>query len=271
MYGDRIKPTKDRKVWTYKNQHNTYGLLEGLPESGGTCPGATTGPGGCQFVRPNMKTPICYVSRSRPGVHQILRHNTELLVTSNPSEDRQVELMCMEVERFHTALVRRNQRTGENLDPYYRWHWAGDIPNVQYAHAMRRTMETWHQVSFWGYTRTLEAVPVLDSLPNLKLYLSMDPQNHEEVRRVFNDRTRSKRCNLAIAYMGEEQRNNKLLKDIRTTACPVDTGAMDLEGGCNACRLCLRGYHIFFNTDLSNRKKRELKRKAQLVARGLQE
>ena len=56
-----IKPTDDRKTQAYRGQKNTFGLLPGKLDCGGTCPGATDGPGGCQEKPRGRQIAVCYV------------------------------------------------------------------------------------------------------------------------------------------------------------------------------------------------------------------
>jgi hypothetical protein len=85
-----LKPSADRKVWAYKNQKNTLGLLPG-PE--GTCPGATLGPDGCRSVVTTGR-PACYVYRLMSiykNVKGVLEHNTHLL--KNADKAKKVTLL----------------------------------------------------------------------------------------------------------------------------------------------------------------------------------
>jgi hypothetical protein len=264
---DLIRPSTDRKVLFFPKQKNTYGLLEGLPEYGGTCPGATEGKHGCQSVKEGRKLPICYVTNSRaryPSIDAILKHNTYILVGKKPDLDERITMMCLEVERFLNELNWYNNKELKKdakhrpVEPFYRWHWAGDIPDEEYAMAMAATMGNYPKVNFWGYTRSLDFVPILDTIENMKLYLSMDPENDEEVLRVFSRRRKKTGSNLSLAWMGVERPS---ISDTRFVSCPVDTGAMDLMQACKRCRLCFRGKDVFFNTDKGARQKRTRARK----------
>lgn len=225
---DWLKPTVDRKVWAYKGQRNTFGLLPG-PE--GTCPGATLGAGGCRtMTRPGR--PDCYVYRIMQiygGVRRILEHNTMLL--KGAAQPVQEELLRNEFQRF----VNDPRRPEGGC---YRLHWAGDIFDRQYARALRRTMEEFSQVNFWTYTRSFDLVDEFRGQRNLLLYLSLDPCNRD-----LGLATHAREPWTRICWL-EPTRPEGL----KLLACPVDEGRLALEGACHKCRLCLRGHSIWFKT-----------------------
>ena len=231
---DRLKPSADRKVWAYKNQKNTFGLLPG-PE--GTCPGATTGPGGCRTVV-GAGRPDCYVYRMMSiykGVRGVLEHNTELLKNATP--DEQVELLNEEFKRFKEV-----HKNGALCADKYRLHWAGDIFDRQYAESLRAALMINQDIQFWTYTRTFDVIDVFHDVDNLQLYLSLDACNLEEGLEVYN---KHKRDTLHLCYMGDEPPE---LEEESFVGCPVDSGQMALEAACQKCKLCLRGHNIWFKT-----------------------
>ena len=230
---DTLKPSADRKVWAYKNQKNTVGLLPG-PE--GTCPGATIGPGGCRVVGGGR--PACYVYKVMSiykGVRAVLAHNTKLLMEAGPEE--QVRLLNAEMERFKT--VSRNAFTHADK---YRLHWSGDIFDQQYADSLRAMMITHSDITFWTYTRSFEFVTTFEDVTNLQLYLSLDDCNMQEGFELYN---KVKWSNLHLCVMSgapPEIAGESFL------GCPVDSGKVPLEGACQRCMLCLKGYDIWFKT-----------------------
>jgi len=257
-----IKPTCDRKTKFWKNQQNTYGLLPGLE---GTCPCATTAPGGCWHISEGRKLPACYVAHTcncYGGVKTVLAHNTKLLMGA--SYWGKIELLDAEFKRFREAEQRHNNATdGDDPQMYYRIHWSGDIFNEEYAKALASAMQLNSDIHFWGYTRSFFAVPHLCNLPNFTLYLSLDPVNIVQGLMVFAEHKRYNN-NLQFCYMSPNNefeahlgRVNEMLKEennlrkawgypLKTVvfdtvlrACPVDAGKLELENGCSKCRKCL--------------------------------
>ena len=228
-----LKPSADRKVWAYKNHRNTFGLLPG-PE--GTCPGATVGPGGCRAITGSGR-PDCYVykiMRIYKGVRRVLEHNTRLLQAAD--RDTMVRLLNAEFSRF--------EQTGKGrVADKYRLHWSGDIFSPDYAWALKAAMARHPGVSFWTYTRSFDQVQVFDDLPNLQLYLSLDACNEQAGLEAYKA---CRRPTLHLCYMGDGNPGELAGEDF--LECPVDSGHMALEGACHKCRLCLRGYNIWFKT-----------------------
>ena len=252
---EQIKPTSDRKVRFYKAQQNSFGLLPGSVESGGTCPGCTTGPGGCWYLAPGRKTHTCYVDglmTAYKGVRAILAHNTQILKDASLGD--MIEILDNEFTRFETAETARAARTGEQKYLRYRLHWSGDVFSRQYAAALRTAMTAHPDIQFWTYTRSFEYA---DSLlaNNLTLYLSLDPRNIQEgikayLRNKWDNNPRVQICYMSkthdfhtlkaydSAYM-DMKRSPTEASNIRMVPCPVDAGKMPLEGGCAKCRRCV--------------------------------
>src|SRR4051812_7210748 len=81
--------TDNSKTKFKKNHRNTFGLMYGLPENGGTCPGATEGKGGCLEIRDGNKRPTCYMAKVvqiYKAVGTRLTENTEALVGKSLEE-----------------------------------------------------------------------------------------------------------------------------------------------------------------------------------------
>lgn len=258
----KIKPTGDRKTRFYASQKNTFGLLPGLE---GTCPCATTSEGGCWHVKEGRKLPECYVAgtmNSYPGVKGILEHNTKLMFES--SVQVMTGILNYEFYRFAEAENKR-ERDGKQPYRFYRLHWAGDIFSTAYAAALSAAIGCFPSINFWGYTRSFFTVPQLVHLPNLTLYLSLDPVNVQRGLSVFNE-YKQETNNLQICYMNKMNdfqdhlarakqildEENKLRISMKQTpkenwadkqslrACPVDTGKLPLEEGCAHCKQCFR-------------------------------
>jgi len=235
-----LKLTNDRKTRAHKNQKNTFGLLPGNPSKGGSCPGATTGKGGCQHVADGKKNATCYVEplmKAYTNVRKSLEHNTELV--KNATEDELVELFYDMFAEFKRIETKRGR--GDSL--HFRHHWSGDMLNELYCRALKTAMLKFPEISFWTYTRSWFALPILSDVPNLTLYISADEVNLNQALKVYMDYTDND--NVSVAYMGEEKPE---IKDLLMTACPVDNNKMALEEACQKCKLCLKGKPIFFKT-----------------------
>lgn len=260
-----LKPTCDRKTKFHATQRNTFGLLPGKE---GTCPGCTTAKGGCWYQIPGRRLRTCYVCNIMniyKNVAAVLQHNTDLLKRdSNTIEDMQ-NLLDIEFRRFEASEASHAKRTGEPEQLFYRLHWSGDVFSDAYATALVKAMQLHPRITFWGYTRSFESVPILAKAENLLLYLSLDAVNFDNgmLCYVANNGGASTRLNLC--YMSEvddfEARRKQAvenlgkinnirraaglapwdlsqLEGLKITTCPVDVGVLPTEGGCKACGAC---------------------------------
>jgi len=274
----RLKPTEDRKTKFRNGQANTFGLLPG--NSGlGTCPCATTGPGGCLHVAAHRKTPACYVyntMRCYRGVEPVLAHNTQLL--RDGSLAAKYRLLTAEFERFRGAEL--HQKTPQL---FYRLHWSGDVFDHNYAIALSESMTAFPDVKFWAYTRVFShAAWLVNHTPNLILYLSLDPVNFYPGIQTFVEWSTNSnpQGDMRLCYMSPKndfaQRYERgyyaslvaAALDVQSVTgtpvtpwpaperapvlhpCPVDAGKLPLEGGCAKCRQCTgkKPAHIWFET-----------------------
>jgi len=261
MILETIKPTGDRKTRFYNSQKNTFGLLPGIE---GSCPCATTAEGGCWNIPKGRKTPNCYVAGTMSaysGVKGVLEHNTRILMTAT----REIKelILIAEFDRFYRAELKRKAK-GLPYSLKYRLHWSGDIFNEDYAWALKVAITLFPGIEFWGYTRSFFAVPILCDLPNLVLYLSLDPVNVQAGLSAFNE-NKTTTNKLQICYMSktndfanhlsrtqqildeenklrkimkQEQKENWAAKSVLRD-CPVDAGRMLLDGGCAKCGGCI--------------------------------
>lgn len=262
MIGELI-PTCDRKTKFWKNQQNTYGLLPGLE---GTCPCATTAEGGCWNIPEGRKLPECYVARTMScykGVYGVLEHNTQTL--KRATEWEKVQILDAEFGRFRTKELRHLGAEAKSGDfsPFYRLHWSGDIFDEEYARAIASAVQLNSDIRFWCYTRSFFAVPILCNIPNLILYLSLDPVNVVQGMMTFTEHKKPNN-HLQFCYMSKNddfkhkmervhdvlRSENKLRKacgyPLKETVfnealrtCPVDVGSLALEGGCAKCKQCI--------------------------------
>lgn len=232
----KLKASCDRKVWAYKGQKNTFGLLPG-PK--GTCPGATLGIGGCcDGSKSKSGREDCYVFRIMSiykNVEKVLAHNTKLLTEADL--DGKIELLDEEFTRFTKSFQRKKFPQGNK----YRLHWAGDIFNEEYARALVAAIMRHPEIDFWTYTRTFDVVGIFKGVSNLQLYLSLDQCNLKSGLETYN---KYKDERLHLSYMGDKRPD--IGHDL--IACPTDEGVMKVEGACLKCKMCLKGKDIWFKT-----------------------
>jgi hypothetical protein len=239
MEAIKLKLTNNRKVRFKKNHYNTFSLRQGHPKSGGTCPGMTKGEGGCEEV--------CYdktLRRIYTSYAAVEDYNTELL-----RGKRQKEIFNI---LDNTIVFWKKEHAKNSL--YFRIHTGGDFFNKRYAAAWKDVIDKNNDVYFWAYTRSLFAVPILESCENLTLYLSCDPVNLDEALTVYEQYKHKK--NIAIAWMGNEVPLN-FPEDRFTLVCPEVSKKLkntEDQGACSRCKSCINRYpknnkirHIKFN------------------------
>lgn len=226
-----LKLTDNSKVKFTRNHYNTFGLMHGLPQNGGTCPGATSGPGGCMSLKKEGGVnATCYVDKLvkvYPSFGKVLKRNTDLLAGKTQAEMEVVLSATVE------AFIQHNK----NQNLYFRLATSGDFFSEDYARAWASTINKFPQVRFWVYTRCFWAVPFLMDCRNLAIYLSADNVNYAEASATF-DICRPGHNNVGIAYMGNI---NTLPKTRRWVTCPEITGKVKNQvdrGACSKCRLC---------------------------------
>ena len=264
-----IKATCNRKTRAYDGQANTFGLLPGKMlwknQVMGTCPGATSGEGGCCHIKDGRKTPECYVFSTigaYPGVYPVLRDNTKLL--RDCQNNLQItESLAEEFSRFRDNELKR-KAAGKTYSLNYRLHWSGDIFDDTYAIALCDAVELFPDINFWCYTRNMAAVPTLNNISNLKLYISLDPQNFDEGMSTYVE-NKEQSPNLRLCYMspvndfkerleaylpkfvgqnmlrkilGSKPKNERLLS-FPIATCPADAGKSDSDGCCHRCTMCM--------------------------------
>jgi hypothetical protein len=222
----------NRKTKFMPEHKNTFGLKTGLREFGGTCPGATSGPGGCLWSKTENGEPTCYAAKLRKiyknyGVTE--DHNTQLLL--NASKGEKIEILRNTLMKF---LL-----NGGYKKQFFRLHMGGDFFNEEYTQAWKHVIDEWPNVKFWTYTRSMFAVPILAECKNLSLYLSCDPVNISEVRETY--RKFSSYPNIAVAWMGDGFETSGF-EDRPYMACPEVTKKLKStknEGACSRCRACV--------------------------------
>lgn len=263
-----LRLSLDRKTKCYPTQRNTFGLLPGPAEVGGTCPYSTRNCGGCFHIPEGRRNPTCYaycLMKYYKGSRDVIARNTDLVRSAKTVGELQQMFVDM-VDAFRDKALKYAKT--HSLDPKsllkFRWHWTGDVESERQARAMSGAMRSFPDIQFWTYTRSFRLAHLLDA-PNLILYLSVDDDNWEEGlwwfcqngwhREPYGD------CTHKLAYMGTSrsgagnlllqagQRPEKFLPSsprevvewaLRTkiTSCPVDGGSMEQELACSRCRQC---------------------------------
>jgi len=180
-----LKRSADRKVTNRVNKagnsaaiRNAFGIVSG---AGNSCPGAT---GYCEQ--------ICYAGKLEkmyPSARALVESNFEQLV--NADYDTMTYLLRTMISEFVAESVRFNAPLK------FRIHWDGDFFSPEYARAWAEVIEYFPQVTFWVYTRSYFALPILAGIPNLSLYISADSDNLRVARKMAST------YNLPIAYVDE--------------------------------------------------------------------
>lgn len=230
---DNILKLTDNSKTKFKPNHlNTFGLMHGRPENGGTCPGSTMGTGGClSLKREGGINATCYVDKlvkAYPNFGKVLLRNTNLL-----KDKSQAEMEAVLTETVQ-AFILHNK--GKNL--FFRLHTSGDFFSEEYAEAWAATITKFPQVQFWTYTRSLWAVPRLMDCRNLAIYISSDNANYAEAKLVF-DVCRPGHGNVGICYMGNIGTQPT---GTRWVVCPEVSGKLkndNSKGACSKCQLCM--------------------------------
>lgn len=230
-----LKLTDNRKTSFKKNHMNTFGLMYGLPENGGTCPGATLGKGGCLDVRDGLKRQTCYMAKITAiykAVGNVLESNTLMLQGKTVEE---MEAVCSSTI---DAFIKKNK--GNDL--YFRLHYSGDFFSLEYAQAWAKVIAKYSHVHFWVYTRSHDFIDPLLGLDNLTVFLSCDPSNYGETSKIFEAK-KEQHKNLGMAFMGNDAPNPDINRWVK---CPEITGKVknDDSGACSKCRLCVDNYKI---------------------------
>lgn len=217
----------------------------GLP-AGESCPGATPA---CLAV--------CYAARAetRPSTRQAMARNFAALRACADDVDALAGVLRPAMVTFAAQAARAG------IDrPTFRVHWDGDYYSEAYAQAWRVIMAEHPAVQFWAYTRSIgpdvDVVPILASVPNLTLYVSVDRDNIDRAAVVL-----ARHPTVHAAVMAPTATDVQALRDQlargRAPICPELTGRLALVvpesrrgtlavgakgmGACAACRLCPDG------------------------------
>ena len=254
----KLRRTIDRKTKFYPTNKNTFGLLPGPPEVGGTCPRCTRGEGGCWCD--SKGSPVCYAAtccRIYKAAAKILRDNQEVILGENIVGNLLQMLSDFQRENYRYAV--RN-KTDPDKFQYFRWHWSGDLCNLRYAEAVVKAIKLTPGLKHWIYTRSFEFAELFKELPNVVVYLSLDPCNWRQgvdtyFRSGLYDNQRFKMCFMAKTKdpvnavllelkehpesYGDADKIKAWADSTRVSTCPVDDHKLSLEYGCSKCRQCI--------------------------------
>lgn len=229
-----LKRSKDRKVANLITPGkqpaiaNTFGLPSGTTYS---CPGAT-----------KVCESICYagnLERIYKGVKDVLLHNWEQL--KDATQEQAYNLLADMIDAFRADC---DKRSAEKL---FRIHWDGDFFNVAYTMAWREVILANPDVTFWAYTRSDFAIPLLINIDNLSLYFSTDADNKQL---AWNLR---RNTGVKLAYLAKDFATGKEdmaeLSAKSAIPCPENNRKLKLisEKG-SACVTC--GQCVFNRNDI---------------------
>ncbi len=229
-----FKLSDNSKVKFKKDHRNTFGLSYGLPENGGTCPGATTGKGGCLDTRDGLKRKTCYMAKITEiykSVGTVLKENTELVKDKSLEDTKKV---CRETVQ---VFIQKSK----NEDLYFRLHYSGDFFSETYTRAWAEVIAEFPEVQFWVYTRSADYVHLLLGLDNLTVYLSCDPVNKDKMFELYH-KYKDTSPRLGLAWLGKDPPSPK---DYRWVTCPEISGKLKNtaeRGACSKCKLCIDNY-----------------------------
>lgn len=196
---------------------------------------------------------ICYAIKTEafyPLSKALVGRNTDRMRSGNLIEKYQGAVDEYR-KQMKLALKRKLPFEPKNL---FRHHWDGDIDSFNEARAIRAVSVKNPDIKFWIYTRRFDLAPSLLGVPNLQVYLSVDPDNWEEVPR--NWVRDGGMLALCATTWDETEKLSRLLLWRNSPACPELTGKLPLvvdrgngygEGACAACMMCPNGTnHVRF-------------------------
>lgn len=231
---------------------NAFGLSSGRD---GSCGDAT-----------DVCEALCYadaIENLFKASGRLVAANYAALSACGDNIDAMVDLLTPMVDQFVKESSKRN--VAEHV---FRIHWSGDFFSVAYALAWRAVAELYPDVQFWVYTRsyrTIHAAHVLDDLPNVALYLSVDRDNVDAAADVLPTLHTSVRVAALGGTYAEAQTILDRLGRSRAPKCPENAGTVPLvttmnrrgkpavgengQGACIACGLCVYGRKdVLFST-----------------------
>lgn len=243
-----LKVSRDRKVSPYSVWRpaakrwepavaNSFGLTAGPPSAGGSCPGATPFCEGC-YAKP--------LEVGFPSVGRLVAHNLSTLQSAGSNVAALASLLRPVVETFVAECTKAEKKAGGPVERVYRIHWDGDFYSRPYAAAWRIVIDENPGVQFWVYTRSFDVVDILQSAPNLALYLSVDADNARRAKATHKRFPGTRLAFCAPTWDGTEEVAALFPAERRGARCPALTGKVPMVnaqgvGACVSCTLCTHG------------------------------
>lgn len=226
-----LKLSSDRKVSPKSKCYVRNGKKEFRP----VVPNAFGLPAGDSCPDMTEWCAVCYadsIQKMYTNVNKLLWHNFDLLKECGSNVNRMVDLLDEAVKSINWK--------GE--EPVFRWHWSGDIFSKPYAAAIAECCRRNPGVQFYIYTRSFDWVSCIVGVPNLAVYLSVDPFNIDKAKKTY-----AKFPEVMIAACGETwEESEDLMREVvgrNAPRCPENTKKIPLVsdegvGACVACGMC---------------------------------
>lgn len=199
---------------------------------------------------------ICYALKTEnqyPTAKALATRNTEKMRSGNLVEKYQGA-----INQYRKELELAKKRKDLPFEPknLFRHHYDGDIDSVEEARAIRAVAVMNPDIKQWIYTRRFDLAPMLLGVPNLVVYLSVDPDNWREVPRGWV--AAGGMLALTATTWEDTEKLSRLLLWRNSAACPELTGKLPMvvdrgngygEGACANCMMCPNGTnHVRFAT-----------------------
>lgn len=232
-----LKRSSDRKTANLATPNgkqakinNAFGMLSGSAYS---CPGAT-----------EVCEGVCYAGKLEklfPNMRVVMQANFDALINASFSD--MVESLNAMIQDFRADCDKHN------ADKSFRIHHDGDFFSRQYASAWAWVCKLNPDITFWAYTRSFipghNVVDILEGIPNLALYISVDRANLEWAKIIRQEYPRT----VKWAFLGETAESTKAdmltMSDKPGAICPENVKRIPLitenGGACFSCQLCVKG------------------------------
>lgn len=132
---------------------------------------------------------------------------------------------------------------------FLRWCGSGDLfPEA--VKVLNFITENYPNTVHWVVTRKPELIPTINAAPNLYINFSLDNSSEHKIKKL---KLYPKHTRMYFSYLRTDkkddtldskiifnlqQKKRKLPYDNKKKCCPVDAGAMELDGACEKCRKC---------------------------------
>lgn len=203
---------------------------------------------------------ICYAIKT-----ELFYKNAKALVGRNTDKMRSGNLVdkyqaSIDIYRKQLALAQKRPLPFKPKN-IFRHHWDGDIDSVEEARAIRAVAVKNPDIKQWIYTRRFDLAPSLLGVPNLKVYLSVDPDNWRNVPR--NWVADGGMLAFTATTWEETEKLSRILLWRNCPACPELKNLIPLvvdrglgtdgnrygEGACSYCLMCVNGTnHVRFSS-----------------------